>query len=465
MPPHFPLIPKSPIDEFPVRPNLDYRRDRESFDLQSLIDELDWLPGGRLNAAHEAIDRHAENHATKDKTAMVWEGKYGEREDYTFAQLKLESDKFANVLRSLGIGKGDHVFIMLERVPELYFAFFGILKVGGIAGPLPYATDPQRVKTAMQDVDTKVLVTQPDMRRMITPIIPELFELQHILVLNKDGRDPTPLDYQDLGYEEEMSKATSRSEIVPTAQDDPAVIHYRFDDSEVATGIAQEHGAVIRHYATGKWCLDLHPDDVYWSTADPGSPVGTFDGILAPWTNGVTQLIHEGRLTAAEWYCLVQTHGVTVASLTPETVHMLMEAGNDLPGEYDLSSLRFLASGGGPLEPEVVVWASDVLGRPVHDSWGQVEVGGIVCSNYASMEILPGSIGWPVPGVHMAVLDEEFKPMGPGVTGRIAIRPSWPRTPPDFPRDDSPYKRGWYVTGDRGCVEEDGCYWLTEYVE
>ena len=200
----------------------------------------------------------------------------------------------------------------------------------------------------MQDVDTKVLVTQPDMRRMITPIIPELFELQHILVLNKDGRDPTPLDYQDLGYEEEMSKATSRSEIVPTAQDDPAVIHYRFDDSEVATGIAQEHGAVIRHYATGKWCLDLHPDDIYWSTADPGSPVGTFDGILAPWTNGVTQLKYEGRLTAAEWYRLVQTLGVTVASTTPETVNMLMEAGNDLPGEYDLSSLRFLASGRRP---------------------------------------------------------------------------------------------------------------------
>ena len=164
MPPRFPTIPKPPIDEFVVRPNLDYSRDRCRYDLQSLIDELDWLPGGHLNAAHEAIDRHATDPATRDKTALIWEGRNGEREDYTFAQMKRESDKFANVLRSLGIGKGDHVFIILERVPELYFAFFGILKVGGIAGPLPYATDPQQVKAAMQDVDTKVLVTQPDMR-------------------------------------------------------------------------------------------------------------------------------------------------------------------------------------------------------------------------------------------------------------------------------------------------------------
>ena len=460
MPTRFAPIPKPSIDEFAIRPNLDYRHDRESFDLQRLIDELDWLPGGRLNMAHQAIDRHAVNPATRDKTATIWEGKNGEREDYSFAQMKLESDRFANVLRSLGIGKGNHVFILLERVPELYFAFFGILKVGGIAGPLPYGTDPQRVKTAMQDVDTKVLVTQPDMRRMITPIIPELFELQHIVVANKDWRDPMPLDYQDLSYEEEMSKATSRSETVHTAQDDDAVIHYRFDDSGVAAGIAQEHGAVIRHYATGKWCMDLHPDDVYWPTADPASPMGTFDGILAPWTNGATQLIYEGALTARDWYRFIQTHKVTVASTTQETVNMLMEAGDDLPKDFDLSSLRFIANCGGPLDPKVVVWANDVLGRPVHDSWGQVEVGGTVCSNYASMEVRPSSIGWPVPGVQMAVLDEEFKPVGPGVTGSIAIRPSWPWTPPNSARNDSPFRRGWYVTSARGYVDDDGCYWL-----
>ena len=465
MPAPFPPIPKPPIDEFAVRPNLDYSRDRDRFDLQSLIDELDWLPDGRLNAAHEAIDRHAENPDTQDKTALIWEGRYDEREDYTFAQMKLESDKFANVLRSLGIGRGDHVFIMLERVPELYFAFFGILKVGGIAGPLPYATDPQRVKAAMQDVDTKVLVTQPDMRLMITPIIPELFELQHILVLNKNGRDPMPLDYQDLSYEEEMSKATSRTETVHTAQDDAAVIHYRFDDSGTATGVTQEHGAVIRHYATGKWCLDLHPDDVYWCSAELGTPVGTFDGILAPWTNGVTQLVYESPPTAPDWYRVVQTHGVTAASITPEMLHMLLEAGDDLPGEYDISSLRFLASGGGPLDPEAIVWTNDALGLPIHQSWGQSEVGGTMCANFASMEIRPGSVGWPLPGVHMAVLDDEFKPVGPGVTGWIAIRPSWPWTPPAFPRDDSPFRRGWYVTGDRAYTDEDGCYWPADDVE
>ena len=299
---------------------------------------------------------------------------------------------------------------------------------------------------------------------MITPIIPELFELQHILVLNKDGRNPMPLDYQDLSYEEEMSKATTRSETVHTAQDDDAVIHYRFDDSGVATGVMQEHGAVIRHYATGKWCLDLHPDDVYWCTADTGSPIGTFDAILAPWTNGVTQFVNEGAHNARDWYRLVQTHGVNVASLTPEAIHILMEAGDDLPKEYDLSSLRFLA-GGGPYNAEAVAWTNHVLGRSIHDSWGQSELGGTMCANFASMEVRPGSIGWSVPGVRMAVLDDEFRPLGPGVTGRIAIRPSWPWTPPDSPRNYSPYRRGWYVTADRGWMDEDGCYWLAGAVE
>lgn len=482
MPKRFAPIRKPPIDEFTVRPNLDYRRDCEDFDVQRLIDGLDWLPGGRLNMAHEAIDRHAANPVTRDRTAMIWEGKYGEREDYTFAQMKRQSDRFANVLLSLGIGTGDHVFILLDCVPELYFAFFGILKVGGVVGlpgqhPPPdgeqteagvpsYAADPERVKAALQDVNAKVLVTQPDHRRGITPIIPELFELQHIVVVNKNGRDPVPLDYQDLSFEEERSKARSRFEIAVTAQDDPAVIHFPFDGSGAAEGVAQEHGAVIRHCATGKWCLDLHDDDMYWCSAAPGSPVGTVDGILAPWTNGVTQLAYEGPLSAPEWYRLIQAHGVTVASATPEVVHMFMEAGDDLPGDFDLSSLRLLASGGGPIDAEAVMWGNEVIGRVIHDSWGQTETGGTLCANYASMDVRPGSVGRPVPGVQMAILDDDFRPVGSGVIGSLAVRPGWPATFPNRTHGDDArghrFRRGWYITAERGSVDENGYYWLAE---
>ena len=155
----FSPIPKPPIDKFEVKPNLNYDTDLDGFDWQTIMDELDWLPGGGLNKAHEAIDRHALNPETANKLAMIWEGKNGEREDYTFADMKEQSDKFANVLKSLGIELGDRVFIFMERVPELYFAFFGILKAGAVAGPLISAFGPDPVKDRMEDAGAKILVT------------------------------------------------------------------------------------------------------------------------------------------------------------------------------------------------------------------------------------------------------------------------------------------------------------------
>ena len=166
----FKTIGKPAIDKFDVAPNLDRDNVRE-FDWQDLYSELDWLPGGGLNKAHEAIDRHA-NGPKRDKIALIWEGKNGEREDYTFGQMKEETDKFANVLKSLGIETGDRVFLFMDRLPELYFAFFGILKAGAIAGPLFSAFGPDPVKDRMIDSGAKVLVTQPDLRRKIAGIIP-----------------------------------------------------------------------------------------------------------------------------------------------------------------------------------------------------------------------------------------------------------------------------------------------------
>ena len=234
---------------------------------------------------------------------MIWEGKNGEQETYTFGQMKALTNKFANVLKSLGVEKGDRVFIFMDRVPELYIAFFGTLKVGAICGPLFSAFGPDPVKDRLQDSGAKILVTQPDLRRRVSEIIRELFELQHIVVVNKDNRDPAPQDMADLSYDEEMGKASANFDLVPTSQYDYSVMHYTSGTTGKPKGAVHRHQAVIQQYATGKWALDLHEDDVYWCTADPGWVTGTSYGMLAPWTNGVTQLIYEGRVSCQ---CLVR---------------------------------------------------------------------------------------------------------------------------------------------------------------
>ncbi|MCH7625600.1 MAG: acetate--CoA ligase [Chloroflexi bacterium] len=446
-----------------VAPNLDYDKVRGNFDWNEMYGELDWLPGGGLNMAYEAIDRHA-NGRNRDKLAMIWEGKNGEKEQYTFGQMKQLSDRFANVLQSVGIVKGDRVFVFMDRIPELYIAIFGILKAGAIAGPLFSAFGPEPVKDRLQDSGAKVLVTQPDLRRKITEIIPELFELQHIIVVNKDNRDPEPMLSSDLSYEDEMAKAPPNFDIVETSQYDYSIMHYTSGTTGKPKGAVHRHQAVVQQYATGKWALDLHEDDIYWCTADPGWVTGTSYGMLAPWTNGVTQLIYEGGFRASKWYELIQDYKVTVWYTAPTAIRMLMKAGEDVPRRYDMSSLRFMASVGEPLNPEAVVWGQEVFGMPFHDNWWQTETGAILCANYACMDVRPGSMGKPIPGVELGIVDDDFNPVPVGEDGNLAVRPGWPSMYHTYWNNtemyNSKFKKGWYMTGDNARVDKDGYFWF-----
>jgi acetyl-CoA synthetase len=483
-PTSFPTITKPSIAEMKVKPNmLDYERFRASFRWEDVYRELDWLPGGWLNMAHEAIDRHAYGRR-RDKVAMIWEGVNGEHERHTFGQLKTLTSKFANVLKSLGVERGDRVFILMDRLPELYVAFLGTLKVGAIAGPLSSAFGPDPIKDRLKDSGAKVLVTQPDLRRRITGIIPELFDLQHIIVVNKNGRDPYPLDMADLSYEEEMGKASADFEVANTSQYDYATMHYTSGTTDKPKGAVHRHQAVVQQYATGKWALDLHDNDIYWCTADPGSVTGTSYGMLAPWTNGITQVIYEGRGTRdwglgtgelppspqslvpspSQWYEIIQRHRVTVWYTDPTAIRMLMEAGDELPRRYNLSSLRFMASAGEPLDPEAVTWGVKVFGMPFHDTWQQAETGAMLCANYACMDVRPGSMGRSTPGVELGVIDDEYNLVGAGVEGNLAARPGWPSMFHtywnDAPLYNSRFRKGWYITGERARMDSDGYFWL-----
>ena len=446
-----------------VRPNLDYDRDTPTFKWEEMYQQLDWLPDGALNKAHEAIDRHA-NGRLRDKVAMIWEGKNGEQETYTFGELKTLTNRFANVLKSLGVETGDRVFLFMERIPELYVAVFGILKAGAIAGPLFSAFGPDPVRDRLQDSAAKVLVTQPDLRRRITGIIPELFDLQHIVVVNKNDRDPAPMDMSDLSYEEEMGKASPDFDTVPTSQYDYSIMHYTSGTTGKPKGAVHRHQAVVQQYATGKWVLDLHEDDIYWCTADPGWVTGTSYGMLAPWTNGVTQLIYEGGFRASTWYEMIQKYNVTVWYTAPTAIRMLMKAGDDVPKRYDLSSLRYINSVGEPLNPEAVVWPETAFGMPFHDNWWQTETGAILIGNYPGMDIRPGSMGKPIPGIEAGIVDDDYNPVPHGTDGNLAIRPGWPAMFHTYWNNtemyNSKFRKGWYITGDQARVDGDGYFWF-----
>ena len=449
------------ISALKAPPNLDeYEKIRANWSWDKVREELD-LPGGMVNLAHEAIDRHAAS--IPDKVAMIFEAADGTVENYTYADMKRESDKFANVLREIGIEKADRVFFFTDRIPELYFALFGTLKAGAIAAPLFSAFGPEAVRERINRAEGVMVVTTPNLLSKIEEIKPDLPSLKHILVIgHRQGKEAADgnLDYAKL-----MATASEDLEIEKTTNEDWSIMHFTSGTTGLPKGAAHVHGAVVGHYATGKYVIDLHPDDIYWCTADPGWVTGTSYHMFAPWTNGVTNVVYEGGFGAGKWYDAIQRHKVTVWYTAPTAIRMLMKAGVDPAKQRDLSSLRYVMSVGEPLNPEGVVWGLDAFDLPIHDNWWQTETGAIMIANYPSVPIRPGSMGLPFPGIEPAIIDDEFNEVTePMKEGQLAVKPGWPsmfRTYwNDEERYNSRFKGGWYLTGDRAKKDADGYYWF-----
>jgi acetyl-CoA synthetase len=458
----FETISKPAASALPVTPNIsDYEAQRASFKWEDVAKELDGLPGGGINIAYEAVDRHVV-HGRGAKPAILWEGKTGDRETYSFEDLAKLSNKWCAVLRGLGVKKGDRVFVFLDRIPELYAAVFGTLKAGCVIGPLFSAFGPDAVKDRLENSGAVLLLTSPDLWRKIVAIRGDLPALKHVVHVQHGSRIVPGngiLSFNDL-----MDAASDAPAIEKTGLEDPAIMHYTSGTTGKPKGAVHVHQAIWGHYATGKYVLDLQPDDIYWCTADPGWVTGTSYGMFAPFSNGLTSVIYEGGFSASKWYEIIQRYKVTVWYSAPTAIRLLMRAGDEAPRRYDLSSLRYIMSVGEPLNPECVVWSNQVLGLPFHDNWWQTETGSIMIANYPAMAIKPGSMGKPMLGINPGIIDDKGNELPPGQEGDLAVRPGWPsmfRTYwHDEERYNSRFRDGWYITGDRARKDEDGYFWF-----
>jgi acetyl-CoA synthetase len=482
-----PAVIRKSAAELRLPPNLaNYAAACAAFRWPAVGAELAGLPGGGLNIAHETVERHARG-ANRDRIAFRFLGANAAR-DVSYAELSLLTNRFANVLKSLGVGKGDRLFILSGRIPELYVAVLGSFKNGTVVSPLFSAFGPEPIATRVNLGEGAVLVTTELLyERKVAKIRDQLPTLRHVLLVGEDGQATNVPGTLDLG--KLMAQAADSFDIVPTGPEDLSLLHFTSGTTGTPKGAMHVHGAVATHWATGKYALDLHPEDIYWCTADPGWVTGTSYGIIAPLLHGVTSIVDAADFDAERWYRILAEEKVSVWYTAPTAIRMLMKAGAEIARKHEYPALRFVASVGEPLNPEAVWWGKEVLGLPIHDNWWQTETGGIMIANTPAFDIKPGSMGRPLPGIEAAIVKKDEEGKRPGVSGEanareagvmpelkvspvdtadtegeLALKRGWPSMLRGYLHNEERYRKcfagEWYLTGDLAKRDADGYYWF-----
>ncbi|HSV75886.1 MAG TPA: acetate--CoA ligase [Bacteroidales bacterium] len=440
-----------------------YEERVKNFNWEIAEKELEYQPGNVINIGWYCSDRICLM-GKADKPGLIWEGLGGKEKTFTYNDIRIASNTIGQFLRNLGINPEDRVCLFMDKVPELYLGFLGVLKIGAIAQPLFSAFGDESLFVRLENAETRAIITQKKHAPKVRKIIDKMPFLEYIIIVDHDPAKP--LGPREVAFDLEKTPPVDHFKIHPTKAESPSVLHYTSGTTGQPKGVKHVHYSLISQYLTAKWVLDLQEDDIYWCTADPGWVTGTSYGIIGGFSNGATLCVLDAGFSAEAWYRFIEKHRVTMWYSAPTAIRSLMKAGDEVVKKFDLSCLRHLASVGEPLNSEAVIWSQKVFGKPFYDTYWQTETGSIMISNYPGMKVKPGSMGKPFPGIEATVVHPEtFDPFTEtGKVGIIAIKPGWPAMMRTYWRNEEAFnkkfRKGWYLPGDRSSIDAEGYFWF-----
>ena len=447
-----------------------------------------WFVGGKLNASVNCLDRHVAG-PRKNKAALIWEGEPGDQRTLTYRELLRDVSKFANVLKSLGVRKGDRVTLYMPMIPELPIAMLACARIGAIHSVVFGGFSAESLKDRINDQGAKVLVTADGgwrrgnvvpLKKISDEALAETPSIEAVIVVRRTGHAVSIEENRDRWWHELMAEAAAHCPPEKMDAEDPLYILYTSGTTGKPKGILHTTGGyLVGTYATAKWVFDLKDEDVFWCTADIGWVTGHSYVVYGPLANGATCLIYEGAPDTPardRFWDLIERHGVTILYTAPTAIRAFMKWGPEWPEKHDLSSLRLLGSVGEPINPEAFVWYQKNIGGercPVVDTWWQTETGMILITPLPGLtRTRPGSATFPFPGIRATILDaagSEIKVGG----GYLAITRPWPAMLRTIWGDDeryvSTYWSKWsndvYFPGDGAKRDEAGYFWLLGRVD
>ncbi len=435
-----------------------YDQTYKSFSWSDAEKAFTWRQTGNMNIVHEAIDRWADDPDKRNQKALVFE-KYGKVRSYSYLDLKEISCQWANLLVEYGFETGDRLFIFLPSCPEIYFAMLACARLGVLFCPLFSTLSFNELEDRLENAKPRGLLTHPDLAEGLPH--EAMAEVKHVFLTEGPLPGLFPGEVLIKGLPDKMS-----TEFVTKwlSGDTPLYLLYTSGATGPPKGVVHAHHDMVGHLTTAKYVLDLRDDTILWADCEPAWVTGTVYGAFAPWLCGATSVVQGDRFSASTWYRTLERHQISVWYTTPWTIRRLIEAGEDLVGRYDFSHLRHIATAGETLVPELIYWFRRNLNLSPHDTWWMTETGMICLANFPSMDIKPGSMGKPVPGIEAAVVDENGKPLPPLTMGELALKPGWPSMMTDIWLDEERYQayfrlEGWFLTGDMVIKDEEGYFY------
>ena len=442
-----------------------------------------WFKGGLINASFNTLDIHQKKKS--DKLAILWEGEDGSHRNFSYSQLFHEVKKFANVLKSLGIKKGDRVTIYLPMIPELPISMLACARIGAIHTVVFSGFSSTSLKDRIEDSKSKIVITADGgfrkgkiikLKQIVDDAVSEINFIEHVIIVERI-KNKTVLNKKDHLWSELMNHASDVCDAEPLDSTHPLYILYTSGTSGKPKGVLHGTGGYLTQlYSTYKWAFDINDSDIYFCTADIGWVTGHSYVVYGPLLHGATQVMYEGAPdypNISRMWDIIQKYKVTIFYTTPTALRMFMKFGNDIPNSFDLSSLRLLGTVGEPINPEVWKWYFNIIGKklcPIIDTWWQTETGGMMISSLPGIEsfsLKPGSATLPIPGVSIGIVDEDGNDVGTNTKGLLIIKNPWPGMLMGLWNDDQKYKNVYwskfenmYYSGDYAMQDSDGYFWL-----